>query len=334
MTQTGIGEKSTIVFYALGSGAGHIIRVAAIARKLRQDYSGRLLIITNSKYCELLHTESIPFIHIPTESLPYQETRKRIVEALHFSKPSALVTDVFPCGMGGELIAVLERARFKKILIRRILKKEYLERLSREGARLPVYDCIIDSEPDLPPLPSSIDCSPILVRDFEELPSKTEARKLLNCREDDKIILVIFTGKQAIVHSVMSLLEKLAGSVSPRNQQLRWVVTGNIEKGTFVRYYPLISLLPGVQMVIGAAGYNVFHETRALSVPTLYVPIPQKYDDQLLRARKEAVSSPEELEKRLYEMIRSMETDARPTEPYFNGASKAAFQILECLERS
>lgn len=106
--------------------------------------------------------------------------------------------------------------------------------------------------------------------------------------------------------------------------------------------YPISRYLAAFDLAIAAAGYNAYHELIHLGVPSLFVPMPRRTDDQAARARHvgelgigRACAGPDdpELEARLDELLdasaraamreRLEALDAR------NGAAEAATWLAE-----
>jgi UDP:flavonoid glycosyltransferase YjiC (YdhE family) len=59
-----------------------------------------------------------------------------------------------------------------------------------------------------------------------------------------------------------------------------------------MRYWPAMDLLPGVEVVVGGAGYNTVNECAACGVPLIARAWPRKYDRQSLRAAGQAEACP------------------------------------------
>ena len=49
--------------------------------------------------------------------------------------------------------------------------------------------------------------------------------------------------------------------------------------------WPLLQLMQGIEVLVGAGGYNIVHESRATGTPLLALPKVRLYDNQLKRLK-------------------------------------------------
>lgn len=323
-------EKSAILFYAFGSGLGHLTRASSIARKLSHLVSGDLAVLTNTPFHDLFG--EIPVRFIDTRSGSTACARDLIGEVIRRNTPRALIIDSFPRGIAGELPPILSRSDCKKILVRRILKDDYVQKFGINQFVIDHYNTTIYAEPVAQPHPPGALCCPILIRDFAELPSRAVSRSLLNAPAHMKVILMAGTGEKERVDSSQQLIMKIFKRINPGDYCLRLASpyhATEMEAGT-IRHFPLLDLLPGTDILIGSSGYNLFHESRALSIPSIFLPQERLYDDQHLRAGDLAVSTPESLEERLRSLIAT--AGGSGITGYTNMAEAAARYIAAQIE--
>ena len=313
----------SIVFYAFGSGAGHLTRAASIARKIRAGFSGDIHILSNSPFCPLFEGKAFSVISVPTVHRDPLEVGEQIRTLLRELEPLILVVDTFPSGLGGELSGSLENGKYRRVLIKRLIRQDFRDQKGFDEFTAHYYDAVIFSE--LSPAPP---VSPILIRDFEELPDREHARRRLSVGSARMLIIAAGSGDHSRQRNFFSLVRKVLRRAGARHCELRCASLLPLE-GIDLPSFPLIDALPAADIAIGACGYNFFHESQSLSIPSLYLPVQQKYDDQGRRAGDRAVKSPEELQERIERLLEGRNFH-EPTS-YVNGAHHAAGIILALL---
>lgn len=137
---------------------------------------------------------------------------------------------------------------------------------------------------------SSITTAPFLIRDWAELPSRAQAARLLQLDEDQSAVLLVGSGTVEECREIQDLAQDLARQWGPELPSLRlacpqgdWNAWRSDAHLLTMERFPLMDVLPAVRLLIGGAGYNLVHESRATGVPGLFVPRERKYDDQFGR---------------------------------------------------
>ncbi len=136
--------------------------------------------------------------------------------------------------------------------------------------------------------------------DADELPSRNEARKVLNCQNDLPVCLVSLSGKveerelfSTIAVRLVLLLKgkcqiRVCGEIAASEQAAL--------KKHAISCWPSQKLLPGIDFLVGAAGYNTFHEATLTQTELFALPQKRLYDRQDKRAGKlHSYSSPNSL---------------------------------------
>jgi hypothetical protein len=345
--------KPHIVYYAFGGGMGHATRAAAILRQLRRWGCDDFLALTNARLPLPFERENIPFQHF-TDCAP-DALRAQVPQAIAELAPQVLVVDVFPCGIVGELTDILSSLPCRKSLVYRHLQEPFAAKM-RDA--LSHFDCVLLAEPPPTPLPCPVvDCCPILLRNADELLPRAEAKARLGAAEHETVVLGVSSDDAAWTQDFFDLLRKIWEQLKPQAQLRLATVAGlapaskretddSVEATQRLRrisrleagaspaalrtdHYPLIELFNGVEVVVGASGYNLFHEAQACGVEAIFLPQPRRYDDQFWRARNASVAgSPEELERLLREKLELCRTKERSEARFENGASGAARTII------
>lgn len=305
-----------IFYYAFGGGMGHATRAAAVLRQLRRAGLANLRVLTNSILPHPLAHEGIP-IH-PCTGSTREALAAEISQALTAHPPALFIVDVFPAGILGELETILPALPCPKVLIARHLRPAYQR---REACCF--YDTIIATE-DTANLPGTrvVPCPPILIRDADELLPQVDARRRLGVYDEAPLVVAISTGEAAWEEDFLALVHKVWHRLGEPGQ-LR-VATPHARPGA-ISHYPLFELMPGIDVIIGAGGYNLFHESRAAGVPAIFLPQPRRYDDQHWRTQHTGlIDSPEALETALRHAL----TQPRKHIAFTNGAALAAAEIM------
>ncbi|MEI7833550.1 MAG: hypothetical protein WCJ56_10185, partial [bacterium] len=300
-----------------GGGLGHVTRAAAILRQLPLSIDAQVLTTVATPY-PLIH-EGIPFHHFAEEEFPNNSQ-----EYLQKINPKVLVMDVFPYGLHEELRDILPSLPCKKVFIYRHVLAGYRAIID---SALPLFDLVIQAETAEPPLAvPAIDCQPILLREEHELLNRDEARGKLEVTDDRPVVLGVSSGDTGWTASFFSVLRKALANTGAY-AQLR-LAAPEYHGEEAIAHYPLIELLPGIDVLVGAGGYNLYHEGQACGTPVIFLPQPRLIDDQYWRTRNTpTANSPEELEARLREALAT----SRQKTHFCNHAAKAAMAIASFI---
>ena len=323
--------KPQVVYHAFGGGMGHATRAAAILRQLRRLGCESFLALTNARLPLPFEREGIPFLHF-TDNAP-DVLRVQVPQAIVELAPQVLVVDVFPHGIVGELTDVLASLSCRKVLVYRHLQEPFAAK-AREA--MSHFDCVLLAEEPPTPLPCPVvPCCPLLLRNAEELLPRAEAKTRLQVTEDETVVLCVSSESEEWTEDFFALLDKIWRRLKPQ-AQLRFAALPSppaplphCGRGEFVSHYPLIELFNGVDVIIGASGYNLFYEAQACGVGAIFLPQSRRYDDQFWRAREANVArSPEELERQLKEMLELCRMKQKREAGFQNGAASAAQAII------
>lgn len=324
-----------ILVYALGGGLGHLQRAIAISRRLKK--SARVEILTNSPFSAFATNEGLA---VTTLSGQKDEIERSALRALEKAKADLIVVDTFPAGPTGELSRFEKTLPPKRCLIHRRLWSYKVPK------PWPAFQFIIDCEPAVATakelsaaeIARSCQCDdicqvgPVLVRSYEELKTREQARKTLGLSHDEKILLVYHHGYQKEVEALFRNCLKAFARVSPKNWRLllaslRPLVDESL-KENHISYWPLVELLLGVDGVITAGGYHSWYEAAMSQKAAIVIPMSRKFDLQLTRVSgaTSIVRSPEELEEAIYELCHSQKKVTRAK--HDDNSAKAAQHIL------
>ncbi len=327
-------EPAPVLYYALGGGLGHLTRSIAVLRQLARFGLRDCIALTNSPYRALYSAEGVLAASVsPEAGQPADALAEWVTGQIACWRPRLLVVDVFPRGLLGELPPVLARFRSPAVLVLRRLRESYAQECRLREFAAEHYDAILAVE-GLPGAPwigrsGAAQCvAPVLIRDADELLDRDEARRRLGATEDGLLVVGVESGPgkpTGALHEVLLRAWERLG----RRFDLRLAGAAGA-----VDHYPLIELLPGVDLVVGAGGYNLVHECQAVGVPAVFVPQRRRYDEQFARVAGASVArSPEQLESILAAHVAAGPTE-RAVPHYANGAASAARALLELLAAS
>lgn len=338
-----------VLWYALGGGAGHLTRSLAVARHFRRLSPEPAVILANSPFVRqflpagapwdmglaacaqpaAIHPSGTHVLHL-MDSPGHAGLAQLVHTLVTFLKPRVLVVDAFPAGILGELAGVLPLLRCRRVAVLRRLQPRWVERWRLAELLAAAYDAVAFVEPGagVPGIPSSvspIETPPVLVRDAEELLAPSEARRRLGATDGTPVVLAAATGTRPAERLLPGVVRRLVGSMTGGGAHFRAAEPLAASPGPdAVSHYPLLEWMPGIDVVIGACGYNLCHETDAAGVPAIFVPQRRLYDDQEGRARGRRVArSPAELEQHLRAVL-GERAAPRSVPRYRNGAADVA----------
>jgi len=286
-----------IVSYAInGRGLGHLTRQLAILRQVRRicallDITAECWVLTSSEADTLARREGIPALKMPSKAM-FRDAgidpsryltvaRGWVLNAVAGLQPDVLLVDTFPAGSFGELVPVLELARHRVLVARRV-RDEFADDPSY-AALLPLFGTTIT--------PDDRGTGPILLRSRHELLSRAEARVALGVPDGVRAVYVSLGGGGDT--TLPTQLPRIVDAL--RTMDCHVVVgAGPLYDGperrgagiTWLSRYAPVELFAGLDAAVSAAGYNSFHELMHAGVPTVFLPLPRIADDQEERARR------------------------------------------------
>ncbi len=315
--------------YAMGGGWGHLTRAVALARAAQVGRGIRVL--TNSPYTRIVAAKLPDLDMVALDpAAPVNATRARVLSELARCRPTHLIVDTFPRGLGGELAAVLPKLEARRILLHRDLNPRYVAKASLRQFVAEHYDRILvpgeGEGRQFGDLPAATQTYPWLVRSARELPPREPAAT--------RYVLVCAGGNREEQSWYGAVTDRLLAAGAPVR-----CVAPELPPGCplecWVPYWPAIDLLAGASVVVGGGGYNTVHECQSWNLPLVAKAWPRKYDRQQRRiARYEnaiAVAEPEEAAAAALAAMAHPAPDAVPD--FVNGAEEAVRHIADTLPR-
>ena len=336
-------SRLVVVSYAInGRGMGHLTRQLAILRWVRRvgvvlDRRIECWVLTSSEADTLARREGFCSLKLPSKAMfrdagieparYLRVARTWVLNAVAGLQPDLLLVDTFPSGSFGELTAVLELAR-RRVLVARRVRPDF-EQDPAYAALLPLYHQLIVPDPS--------DVGPILLRGRAEALSREEARGRLGVSRRAVYVSLGGGGDPAASQLLPRLVEALRPS---------WDVVvgagplyvGDEVRGPGVvwmdRYVPS-ELFAGLDAAVSAGGYNSFHELMHHGVPTVFLPQARIADDQHQRVQKAEAAGAGRVARSVEDVVRLLDDPgsgqaARSLVPD-NGAKAAALAALRGL---
>ena len=320
------------LLYALGGGMGHLTRAVALGRAARRR-GHRVEVVTNSPFAPGLPLEAElgeGNVHRLGAELDKHAVRESIERLIDRVRPEVLVVDTFPRGLGGELAPLLPEMKARKVLVHRDLHPDYVERFGL-ARFVDTFDrLLVPGEPaPFAHHPRAASTPPWLLLDAGELLDVPTSRMKLGVpagEETVPVVAVLACGRPEEVDESAALAETLQRMPGPR------ALVRLLSPSTPPRLWPALSVMRGIDVLVGAGGYNTVQEARATGTPLVAIARPRLYDRQALRLRdSERISTLDEALDGVRKLLRSGSTSCpeRPAPSYVNGTHEAVRLIEE-----
>lgn len=336
------------LIYALGGGLGHVTRATGLIRAASKAGVTCTLVV-NSPLLNFVPLAAELGAETTLVELDPQldgpAVGRRVQELLQDIRPTRFIVDTFPRGLGGELAEFLSETRCPNVLIHRDLNPQYIAAYRLNEFVSEHFDLmLVPGEPaTLQSAAPAIETTRWLIRDADELLSPSQAREALivgpsipdaATADDRPMVLVMATGQPSEIQEMHELAGHLIATVG---DEVVLRIESLIEPQSpdlrpyWQRAWPLLPLLPGIDLLIGAGGYNTIAEARAVGVPLIGYARQRLYDRQALRLSKdECITNIEDIVRRV-RSVRRREVDRRAE--FVSGTHSAIDAIMQ-VQRS
>jgi hypothetical protein len=276
--------------YALGGGLGHLVRSLGLARAIIAR-GHHVTLLANTPAASLIPVVDElgtrgTFVEIPAE-FDRVQVAEFVQQTFRHQAFDRLIVDTFPRGLAGELAELLPTLATKKVLVHRDISPRYVAQadlvpFSRH------YDLLL-SPGEVGPLaihPRAQLTAPWLIRDHDELLDQSSAWQRLRVdRTDLPVIAVIAAGFPVETHAMRTLAQRLAQSLVGR-ANVRLVTLDHVADTPncpTIKLWPTLAAIRGIDLLIGAGGYNTVWEARMTHTPLIAINRPRLYDRQASR---------------------------------------------------
>lgn len=318
-----------VLYYALGGGLGHLTRAEAIARQWSRLSAEPFHVLTNCRFTVPAGAAQLRLEEPDPDPAALGRLVRHLLAAL---RPRLFVADAFPAGILGELPEALPTLPCRRAAILRRLQPQWVERWDLPRLLPDCYHgaALIEDRAQFEGFPTGFPaCAtpPVLIRDADELLPQPAARAELQPEGAGPILAVSVTGARPADQGLVRLCERLGTEAGAQVRVVNPYPQGSLP-GRHLAHFPLIEWLLGVDLVVGPAGYNLFHEARATGTPAIWVPQRRQYDDQFGRAAQGLVAhDPGELERLVRKRLHRVAERRQPA--YANGAAAVAHWLLK-----
>jgi hypothetical protein len=301
----------------------------------------RVTLLTNSPFAGTLPLQyelpSPSEVKVLDASGDEGEASARIRSHANEADVSVLVVDTFPCGLRGELSDLVPRFKGTKIWIHRDIHPDYVKEKNLHDFAS-VYDRLIlpgESAP-LEHLPHASMTAPWLIRNRNELLSREEALRFMGLKgtEPLPVTAVMGTGKPEEIRAASDLACLLRDELMGRCRVVFFSVwKEEISWNDPICFWPMLTLMEGIDVVVGSGGYNTVYEARATGTPLVALAQPRRFDRQGQRLRPdEEVMSPEAMVRRVKELVYYAAL-MQEVPSYVNGVSQAMAMIEASMQK-
>ena len=294
------GDRPRILFTTSnGTGLGHLTRSMAIARRLGDR--AEPLFLTLSAAAPVVESMGFPVEYVASYATPgagndYRWSRRlraRLRAVINEAEPDLIVFDgTHPYEA---LLGALPSAG-TAVWCRRPLWRRGASRvpLNRAGA----FDAVIEpgelaESEDVGPTVALRErahrVGPIVLLDREELLDRAAAAAELGLDPGRPAVLVTLGQGAEVREATRRTLARLTAGGDVQVAALSSALTAADEVPEGVidlrATYPMSRYFAAFDGAVAAAGYNAYHELIELGVPSLFVPMARRTDDQPARAR-------------------------------------------------
>ena len=290
----------TLLYYAPGAGLGQLTRGLAILRRWKAHTRRSALLVTYSAFASLVSRQGVAVKQIPGPEPEF------VGRAVRGANPKLLVVDTFPRGIVGEIAELVPSLLCPAVLIQRYLNPSYLRQFKVAAFLGQHYRLAVRITDALEPQTLSqrtVDVPPVTVREARELPPARSRSGWL----------FVDWGEGSEPYLQVAL-----EAARQRRKQLRILRPGES--------YPAVNWMPSAELVIGAGGYNLFHEVALTSTPAIFVPCRRMYDDQFGRT----VNAPHARTPEALRTLLEGEPPA-PLPPHTGEGAAAAVAVIQAL---
>jgi hypothetical protein len=274
---------SSLVYYAMGGGLGHVVRASAFVHSV--GLTARVTLITASEFALDSRIAAGFDLAVAPSELDRQpdEFRSWLLALIESVGADCLCLDTFPAGILGELDARQVCGLELWHVARRLSWQNYATLLPAVPVR---FDRCWRVEPLHPEQEAFLErqCDEVIPLDLGDPPAQSVTPPIA-----PPYWLVVHSGPESevadlVAHaSEMRAIEQIEVPIYVVTQcQLTFGQT-NIR---MLEAFPATPYFEGASRIITAAGFNVVRQTSRYRHKQTIVPMRRRYDDQYERARR------------------------------------------------
>ncbi len=272
-----------ILYYGLGGGLGHITRAMAVLHTLRVREKVLMVSSMNTSAVEFLPGK-IQMVKPPAST--HRDTRKLtayIQQLIDEHRPSELIVDSFPLGIQGELKNIVYTG-IRTYLARLLVWDRYSK---VTGNQFYIFNQTFVLEPLHEDHRYIVDrisetLSPL------ELTDPPQNVPLPPIADLEQHWLVLHSGPDEEVDDLITYAKQIR-KIEQKQNPLLLVTPSATNKWAHqpvkhIRYYPAQNLMPHVDKIITACGFNTMRQANVYRNKHHFFPFARRFDDQYFRA--------------------------------------------------
>lgn len=284
------------LYYANGSGLGHLTRTLAVIHTLQLNQE-RILLLTASHHTDCLTLpENVELLKVPSH---FAENRRSyqnwLCEQIEFHQISDIYIDAFPCGIVGEWNNFPDYIKVNFHYIGRILNWQNYEKLDIKRPPSFKKAYLLENVDPKHKRFIQIHSEELVNLDLEYAPP-------VLTRKEKTLIDTIFSASEKpiwlIVHSEPQEEVKQLCAYAIEISQIEGInpyfviisqtkpfrsITNNI---LWMNLYPAFPMFDRADRIFSACGFNIMQQTEIYKEKHLFLPFKRHYDNQFLRAKK------------------------------------------------
>lgn len=264
--------SAAILYFAPGSGLGHLTRALAVCLELR-ELGVEAEIATNSPFARpLARLARVAVTQIANEQWAESATRLLAERA-----PTAAVVDTFPNGLRGEW---LQRPGVPLIHMARRLRLENYAPLAEDGAAWRGFALTVAIEP-LAPEHEALLQPP--VRALGGLIRLAPGR--IGDAPPVRLLQLLVEGASLVVHGGPreEVAQLVAHARAGTSGEVAAITPWQLDGVACFDYFPAANVLARARRIFTGAGYNSIADTMELRARHTALAFPRRFDDQAAR---------------------------------------------------
>lgn len=259
-----------IVFFTTGKGSGHAVHAVSIYYALqRAGIAANFSMISDMEYNHIVaDLFANQVIQMQPNLFMKRDTETELYYAIEQTRPDIFIAD----GTWLPLLPILDDFRFKKIMLFRQYDDWWFSAPTKKYGLLEFsedqYTRVFSIEPGFCRAGWEI-LNPVVILNHDEILPREEARNALGANDDRKLCVVAHNGFEGE-------FDEISRKANNFHETYRVIQTTNRQgRGLF----PLVRYYNGIDLIIGAAGYNMFYETRYFDIPAHLFPLQRRNED-------------------------------------------------------
>ncbi|MDN5203660.1 hypothetical protein QQ008_19885 [Fulvivirgaceae bacterium BMA10] len=273
-----------VLFYAMGGGMGHLMRIKVLSENL--NIHNFKILTSNDLAFQLFDERKILFVE-PDLSKIFNVYKKHLKNLIRKSNIKQIYLDAFPNGLLGELDWIFEEKDLKLTYIaRRLIWKNYKPFLKATNFH---FHKVIKLEPLENDHEAFINASSgnitTMLLKYPD-PDADKTGDQIN-HIDSPIWLIVHAFHK---EELEQIIEYAVETARLENKEPYWVIISNIpvdtpEPGILIDSTHAFHWFPVADKIFSACGFNTAYQLKGFRDKHISIPFPRKFDDQFWRKK-------------------------------------------------